>query len=178
MVELADDALEEIRSRTETLTLRDLVRLVETYHLDDRAGVDRETLDAYLVALEYDPDEIGAELDERLTDSVDWEQDGALYDLGDERISAFPSTWHETLGGTTDLTEYVRLIQEDVTETQGTTEEAVQESGVPEELLLRVAAAMADMDRQEAREQLKDLRKRGVVEESTDQHPQGTVRLA
>lgn len=60
--------------------------------------------------------------------------------------------------------------------TQGPTGEAVQESGVPEELLLRAAAAMAGLDRREAREQLKDLRKRGIVEESTDQHPQGTVR--
>lgn len=178
MVELSEVALEELRSRSETLRLHDLVRIAETYHPDDHAGISRETLDAYLEALDYESEEVEGEVDSRLTDAGEWEPDDAIYDLGDGRISVFPPRWHEQLADTTDLTEYVRVIHDDVDVTQGPTEEAVQESGVPEELLFRASAAIVGLDRREAREQLKDLRKRGVLEESTDQHPQGTVRLA
>lgn len=46
MVELADTALDELQGRAETLTVHDLVRIVETYHPTDQPGVARGTIDA------------------------------------------------------------------------------------------------------------------------------------
>lgn len=178
MVELADTALEELQGRSETLTLHDLVRIVETYHPSDRPGVARETLDAYLDALDYDVGEVQAELDAQVTDAREWAETDAIYDVGAGRLSIFPASWHEQLGGTTDLTEYVELIQDDIDESYGETGEAVSEAGVPEQLLFRAMAAIAGVDREDAREQLSTLRRQGVLEETTDQHPAGTVRLA
>lgn len=178
MVKLADTALDELQSRSETMTVHDLVRIVETYHSADRPGVAHETLEAYLDALEYDSEEVSTEIDTRLTDASEWQSDDAIYDLGEDRISVFPPAWHEKLGDTTDLTEYVKVIRSDVDETQGTMEEAVTETGVPEQFLLRVMGAIGGVEREQAREQLATLRREGVVEESADQHPSGTVRLA
>lgn len=178
MVELANTALDELQNRSETMTVHDLVRIVETYHPTDRPGVASETLVAYLDALKYDSEEVGAEIDARLTDASGWQPNDAIYDLGEDRISVFPPAWHEQLGDTTDLTEYVKVIRSDVDETQGPMEEAVTEAGVPEQFLFRVMRAIGGVEREQAREQLTTLRKEGVIEESTDQHPSGTVRLA
>ena len=51
MVELASTAFDELQSRSETMTVHDLVRIVETYHPTDGPGAARETLAAYLDAL-------------------------------------------------------------------------------------------------------------------------------
>ena len=178
MVELADTVLEELQGRSETMTVHDLVRIVETYHPTDRPGVARETLSAYLDALAYETGDVDAELDARLTDSREWTPDDAIYEVGEDRISVFPPRWYEELGDTTDLTDYVEVIQDDVTETQGPMEEAVSDAGVPEQMLLRALAAIGGVERERAREQLATLRREGVIEESTDQHPSGTIRLA
>jgi hypothetical protein len=178
MVDLDDTVLEQARSRSETLTLDDLVRFAETYHPDDRPGISRDVFDVYRQALGYDSEEVTAELDERRTDTREWVGNDVIYDLGDDRISTFPLAWHEKLGDTTDLTEYVEVIQTDVEENRGQTEERVGEAGVSEQLLFEVMAAIGGVEREEAREQLAALRREGVVEESTDQHPAGTVRLS
>lgn len=178
MVELDENALDEARSRSETLTLEQLVEIVETYHRDGQPGVDRDVLDAYLEALAYEATDVGAEIDNHLTNSDDWTPDQALYDLGDDRISVFPPDWHDRLRHTDDITEYVRAIQDDVTETEGREEDGVTETGVPEQLLFRAAAAIGGRDREATREEVVRLRREGVLEETADQHPSGTVRLA
>ena len=178
MVELDERALDELQGRSETMTPRDLIRIVETYHFTDEPGVARETLDAYLDALDYDTDEVDTHLDSRTTDAREWAESDAIYDVGAGRLSAYPASWHEKLGDTTDLTDYVEVIQNDVDETYGQVEEAVSEAGVPEQLLFRVMGAIAGVEREDAREQLATLRRQGVLEETTDQHPAGTVRLA
>lgn len=72
----------------------------------------------------------------------------------------------------------MKVIRSEVHETQGQMEEAVTEAGVPEQLLFRAMGAIGNVGWDEAHEQLATLRREGVIEQSTNQHPSGTVRLA
>lgn len=177
MGELRDDVLDEARSRSETLTLPGLIMILETHGVDGGRGVSRETIESYAAELNYDPDTVIEEVEDRLTDAEQWTEGDVLYRLGDDRVSNYPPNWHERLGDTTDLTEHVELMMEDVTEPEGDRRTAVTEAGVPEQELLRVAGAVSGMDRETARGKLQDMRKKGYLEEGVDQHPTPRVRL-
>ena len=177
MGELDDDALEEARSRSDTLELWDLFEILETHRVDGGRGVSLETVEAYADALNYDLDAIHRRLDDQSTDSQEWESGGAIHRLGEDRFSVFPPRWHEELGDTTDLTRHVALIHSSVTATEGEQSEAVTEAGVPERKVVQVARGVSGMDRDAARGKLEDLRKRGDLEASTDQHPDSAIRV-
>ena len=176
MVNLQSHVVEELESHSETLNLQDFVRIVEEHHRGDGPGVDRELLAAYAEEVYFDVD-LSA-VDERLTDAEEWTSGRHLYEVGDGRISAYPTDWHEAISGTEDVRDVIEIIQREVTEPEGNESEAVTEDGVPEEKILRVARTVAGIDRQDARDEIKRLRENDEIEEFASQHPNSRIRLA
>ncbi|MFC4551235.1 MULTISPECIES: hypothetical protein [Halorussus] len=176
MGEVREDVLEEVESHSETLTLEDFVRLIEENHYEAEPGVDRGLLADYAEAAFFDVDL--AQLDDRTTDSESWVAGEPLYEVGENRVSAYPLTWHEAFGGTDDLRTIIEMIQDEVTEPEGTQYEAVTEQGIPEDKILRVAQVVAGIDRQTTRNALKRLRDNGEIEEYASQARSPTIRLS
>lgn len=177
MVNLRDDVLDEARSRSETLDLRELLEILETNRVDGGQGVSRETIDAYADALNYDPERVDEALAERVADAHEWTPHDDVYRLGPGRFSIYPPRWHEELADTTDLTRHVARINSTVTDTEGEQSQSVTAAGAPERKVLRVARAISGMDRETARGKLKDLRKKGDLESPNDQHRDSNYRL-
>lgn len=175
MTEVREHVTAEIENRDETLTLEEFVRIIEAHHETRGRGIDRETLAAYAEAVRFDVDL--DQIDERTVRSDSWEADDHFYDFGDNRISVYPPDWHETIAGTEDLREVIRVIQDETTEPEGDERESVTERGVPEQQVLHVAETIAGIDRQAAREQIKQLRQDGEIEEFASQHRNPTIRL-
>ncbi|WP_227374135.1 hypothetical protein [Haladaptatus halobius] len=168
--------VDELDSRVETLTLDDAVRLVETHHTDG-PGVERKVLESYFDATEYGEDAFPSSLEESLTDAGSWQGGGHVYVLGGGRVSAFPRRWHEELGDTMDLREYLRVIGDDAVRTTGSERASVTEDGVAEGMLLDAAAAIGEMERDDVRDRLKALRDEGEVEANPSQHPNPWLQL-
>ncbi|NHN57525.1 MULTISPECIES: hypothetical protein [Halorussus] len=175
MTELKEEVVAELEEHQETLRLDEFVRLIETYHEPGVPGVDRETIAAYADAAYFDVDE--SALDDRLTDSDDWESGKRLYEVGDGRISNYPPEWHERLGGTDDVKDIIETLQTDVTEPEGQVQEAVTDEGVPEQKVARVAKIVADLDEQEVRDRIKRLRDDGEIEEFASQGPSPRIQV-
>lgn len=110
MVETNDDVLDELSSELETLTLDELVRIVETNHPTDGPGVERDVVEAYVTAVPHGEEAFSAELDGLLTDADSWQGEEYVHDLGDGRVSAYPARWHEELRGSADVREYLRVV--------------------------------------------------------------------
>ncbi|USZ68057.1 hypothetical protein NGM10_15150 [Halorussus salilacus] len=191
MTDVREDVLAELENRDDTLRLDDFVRIIESHHAtrrgatdgDDRSidrgprGVDRETLAAYAEAVRFDVDL--AALDDRVVDSDDWVEGGRFYDFGGDRISVYPPDWHDAIADTDDIRHVVRVIQDETTEVEGDHWGAVTEDrGVPEEKVFRVAETVAGIDREAAREQIKELRQSGEIEEFASQNRNPTIRLS
>lgn len=176
MVETREEVVEELDSHSETMRLEDFVRIVENHQPVEEPGVDRETLAAYAEEVYFDVD-LSA-IDERVVDADEWTAGDHFYAVGDGRISVYPPDWHEALAGTTDLKEVIRVIQTETTETEGEMQEAVTDEGVPEQKVLRVAETVAGIDRETARDRLKELRQSGEIEEFPSQHRNPTIRLS
>ena len=177
MGELDDEALEEARSRSETLHLRDLIEILELHRVDGGQGVTRETIDEYADALNYDPERADWALDEQVTDAHEWTADDDVYRLGEDRFSVYPPRWHEELADTTDLRKHVGLINASVTTTEGQQSQSVPEAGVPERKLLRVAQVISGMDREEARDRIDELWKDDELESPNNQHRDSNYHL-
>ncbi|QLG28627.1 hypothetical protein HUG10_14205 [Halorarum halophilum] len=183
MVELDEDVLEELQHGGRSLLIEDVVSIIERNHLDDRPGVSRETLEAYADALEADPDQqfdmetFHEELDSRLTDSDTWVDDDRLYRVGDDRISSYPATWHDRLGGKTDVRTYVVFLQDEAPEFKEDVGRGGAGPGIPQDQLLDVVSVVGRIERQEARAVLQDLHDRGELVEDADQHPDAGVML-
>jgi hypothetical protein len=176
MVDLKEEVVSQLEKHEETLQLDEFVRWIETHHREDGPGVDLDLVEAYAEAVYFDVD-LSA-IDDRLTDSDDWESGKHLYDLGDGRISKYPPEWHERLAGTDDIRDVIELIQTDVTEAEGDQREAVtEERGVPQPKLLRVCKAIGGIDEEAARERIKELRQNDEIEEFASQHRDPTIRL-
>ena len=108
--ELVDVVLDETASRGETLTIHDLLRLIERF--DTGVGVSDDRLDSYVRALgagKFNESALRDGLNTRLVNADEWESETAVYEV-DDRISAFPLRWHEDLAGVTDLTRYVATM--------------------------------------------------------------------
>ncbi|WP_253737788.1 hypothetical protein [Halohasta salina] len=108
--ELVDAVLDEAASRGETLTIHDLLRLIERF--DTGPGVPDDRLDSYIRALDagrFDEAALREGLDTRLVDAAEWQTETAVYRL-DGGVSAFPARWHEDLTSETDLTRYVATM--------------------------------------------------------------------
>lgn len=172
--------IDEVTHRSRTLSVPELVALIERHHTEFQ-GVDRETLVAYGEALADEPDfafdaeEFIEALDENLVDTETWAGDDALYDLGDDRISAYPREWHERLGGETDVREYVRYLKSDESGFEGN--DPYDDAGIEESTLLDVVPIVGRTDRDAVKAQIEDRRAAGEITEGPDQHPDARVRL-
>jgi hypothetical protein len=185
MVEVNERVLAEAVHRGDSLVVDELVRLIEQYHPHEQPGVTKETLKAYVRALEdteqgqrFDADEVVDVVDERLTDADAEYNTDAFYRLDGDRVSAYPLHWHDELGGETDLREHVRfLVQLDPEGESGANLGGVGR-GVPEQVLLNAASIVGRTDPDTVKSRLEDLRDRGELVEDADQHPNARVRLS
>lgn len=181
MTEVRDAVIDEVTHRSRNLSTPESVELIERHHRNELPGIDRGTLAAYAEALadepnfEFDPDEFETRVDERLVGGETWVDDEALYDLGNDRISAYPRAWHDRLGGETDVREYVAYLQSDAS---GFAEsDPYDEQGVPESTLLDVVPVVGRTDRDAVKAQIEDRRAAGEISQGADQHPNVRVRL-
>ncbi|WP_134672154.1 hypothetical protein [Halorussus marinus] len=177
MSEVREGVVEELDEHSETMTLREFVQTVERRHPSDRRGIDPDLLAAYAEAVYFDVD-LGA-LDDRVTDSESWSEGERFYEVGDGRISAYPPDWHDAMDGIDDIRDVVELIQTEVADAEGDMWGAVtEERGVPESKVLAVGETVANIDREAARERIKELRQNGEIEEFASQHRNPTIRLS
>jgi hypothetical protein len=162
-------------------SVRRTVLLIERGHLDER-GVARETLDAYVDDFverddfEFDEVWFEEELNAALVEDDEWADEDSLYRLDDDLISRYPPRWHEQLGGSDDVAEFVRFL--DDTAFAETVGQSGAGRGIDEEALLEVVAAVGRVPKDEAKANLEALREAGVVVEDADQHPHAGVYLA
>lgn len=183
MVDTDETVLRELEGIGQSLTMAGFVETVERLHPHDRPGVARETLDAYVDAFDrsdtvgYDADAFRERLEEAITDSETWAGPDRLYAQGDDRLSVYPRTWHERLGGSDDLRRYVAFLQEEAPEFQRDAGRSGPGKGIPEQQLLEVVSVVGRIDRDEAKSRLESLREEGVLAEDADQHPEAGVVL-
>lgn len=181
MSELRERVIEEAEQRR-TLRTDDLVTLVERHHGDGSPGVDPDLLRAYAEEIGSRGGEFGrenAEVElESVSESETWTNDDRLYRVGDGRVSAYPRSWYDELGGETDLERYLEFILADVDDSRAAFQSGGQGEGVPQGTLLNVATVLGGMDWKEAKRELERLRDEGVVAEDADQHPNARVTFA
>lgn len=177
MGRLDDEVIDELRTELGNLSVHDFLELLEQHHRSGEPGVARDLVEGYFDALEERSEfaagsmreEFGAKLtDERATASGD-----AVYKVGDGRVSAYPASWHEQLGDGGSLVDLVRVM----TRSTDRTLEGAASTAVREDDLLDAATAIGGVNRQEAREQLEDLRADGVLVADADQHPRAGISL-
>jgi hypothetical protein len=181
MVEVNERVITEATHRGRNLLLRELVALIERYHHHNSPGIARETIETYGKVLadkhayQIDTEDLMKEIDEHLVEAETWVDNTALYPVNG-RVSAYPTQWHEELGGSTDVRAYLQFLQNE--DSGFTHDSAGAGQGIPEEDLLDIVATVGRTDRQEAKATLSDLRQRGDLVEGPDQHPDAGVRLA
>lgn len=185
MAEPNQQALEEARQYGETLTARELLRIVERYHRPEGPGIDRETLDAYDRAVAADDilpfaeGEFRSTVEDGLSTVEGWHDAEAYYALDDDRVSLSPRRWHERLGESGDIREYVAVIEDD-TASEATEPDAPKGgigTGVPESLLLDAIIVIDGVEREEAKDRLERDRRDGELVQDADQHPNARVYL-
>lgn len=170
MASTDEELISELESQRQTLRLHEAVRLLEEHHRGTGSGVERSLFESYLDATAYGRDAFVASLDETLTDAETWQGGGHVYELGDDRVSYYPSRWHEELRDTPDLREYLRVMGADAMKTEGGDREAVTEDGVVKEMLLDAAVGIGGMTREDARSQIRELKAEDEVREYPAQH--------
>ncbi|WP_436925386.1 hypothetical protein [Halosimplex amylolyticum] len=168
----------------ESMGARDLVELIERY--EEGPGVDPETVEAYAAALEarddyaFDAEDFLAHVDANTTDA-DWWEGGVYYEIGDgvddRRISLFPRAWHERLGGSTDVREYVAFILDEDPDYLDDLALGGPGGGVPEKAVVEALMLVGRVDRPEANTLINEARERGDVVEDADQNPDADVYL-
>ena len=177
-MELSEPLLDEAGEHSEYGRPHDFVALAERYAPEDEPGVSRAWLFAHVEVLDeesgLDEAAFRTALEEVTTDSETWVDDAAVYELGEDRLSAYPPAWHEALGGVTSLPRVVRYLLEE-SDYQSVT--GGPGHGVPEGDLFDVAAAVAGFTRESAKAALEDCRADGRLAEDVDQHPAAKVYL-
>ena len=181
-VELSESLFREAGERSEYLGPREFVALAERHAGGtDRGaepGVPEEWLLEHVETLadesHVEAESFRTDLAAVTTDSAAWDDDRAVYEVGEDRLSAYPPAWHEALGGTTSLPEVVRYLLD---ESDYRPVDAGAGDGVPEDDLLDVAAAVAGFTRDGAKAALEDCRADGRLVEDVDQHPEANVYL-
>lgn len=182
MAELSDEVLDEAAHEGETLLVEDLVSLAERAH-DDAPGIERDRLMDYAEALaerrdvSFDLPAFHKGVDDRLTDDETWAGRDMLYELGEGRISLYPAEWHQEIGGSTDIAEYIAFLEQESPEFIVDRSTTAVGPGVPQQKLLDIVAVVGRVDRETARAALKEARDAGDVVEDADQHPQAGVYL-
>jgi hypothetical protein len=182
MVKLSETAIEEIIHEGTTMRVDDIVEELERHH-DRERGIPRRVLEAYVrelesrKAYEFDADGFLASVDERLTNAETWAGPEHLYEVRSDRISLYPSLWHDHLDGSTDPVEYLRfLTTEDPTFVEAVAM-ANDSPAIPKERLINVIQVIGGVDRARAASELEATRERGTLVEDADQHPQAGVYL-
>ncbi|SEW07531.1 hypothetical protein [Halobacterium jilantaiense] len=174
-MELDDAVIEEAGSRGGQLLVGKLVKLAEKHH-DTAPGVPQSLVEDYLDALaedSVDGEQLREQLRAHLADDREAPNKGAVYEVGDGRVSGYPAAWHERLDPDDSLAAYVAVM----TETADLPKSAAS-SGVSKDDLLEAAAVLSDRSREDARAELRDLRGDGVLVADADQHPRAGVTLA
>lgn len=186
MTDTSEQVLEEARQHGETLTARELVRMIERFHRPEGPGITHETVQAYDEAIAADAvlpfaeGQLTSSIEEKLSDGERWHDPEAYYALDDDRISIFPKAWHDRLVDTDDIREYVAVIEDD------TTSEATESkapgggigTGVPEQLLLNAIIVIDGVERETAKTRLESDRRDGGLVQDADQHPDARVYLS
>jgi len=174
-MELDDAVLEEAGSRGDQLLVGKLVQLAEKHH-DTGPGVPRSLVEDYIDALDadsVDARQMRENLDAHLAEGRESPNEGAVYDVGQGRVSGYPAVWHERLDPDSSLAEYVAVM----TETTNSPKSAAS-TGVAKDDLLEAASVLSDRSRDDARSELRDLRGDGMLVSDADQHPRAGVSLA
>jgi hypothetical protein len=175
--DVSNAVLDEAASRGETLTIHDLLRLIERF--DTGPGITEQRLDSYITVLgksKFNEDALRDGLDTRLVDADEWQTETEVYHL-DGGVSAFPPRWHEDLAGEDDLTRYVATMTAAV---DGGSEEYAHGGhgdGVPEKLLLDTAVIFSDYTYGEAMDEVDRLREEDLLTADADQHPNARIQL-
>jgi hypothetical protein len=183
-----DDRVIDEATRRGTLRAEELIAICEEYSPDDDPGVTRETLMACAreladhetdVVLDTHADDLDdedahsisdgiliQELRARRTDATEWEGE-TVYELGteDDRLSAYPRSWHEEIGGETDIEAIFRFLED----TQPFARDDAAGTGkVSADRVITVASTVGALDPETARERLSGLDDEGeIVEAST-----------
>ena len=181
-MERSESLLREAGNRSEYLRPREFVALAERHAEGTDAGtgpgIPREWLLAHVEALDgeshVDAESFRSSLSEVATDTGTWADDRAVYEVGGDRLSAYPPDWHEALAGTTSLPEMVRYLLD---ESDYHPVDAGAGDGVPEADLLDIAAAVGGFTREAAKAALEECRGDGRLIEDVDQHPEANVYL-
>ncbi|WP_459193539.1 hypothetical protein [Halosimplex sp. J119] len=185
MAEPNQAVVDEIVHEGESIGARGIVELIERY--DQGAGVEPETIEVYADELEarddyaFDGRDFLAHVDENTTDA-EWWEGGVYYEIGedvdDHRISLFPAAWHEHLGGSTDVTEYVEFILDEDPDYLDDLSLGGPGGGVPEKAVVEALMLIGQVDRPDANTRINEARERGDVVEDADQSPEAHVYLA
>ncbi|WP_415379618.1 hypothetical protein [Halosimplex sp. TS25] len=177
---VVDEAVRE----GESMGARDLVELIERYHRE--AGVEWATVEAYAAELEarddyaFDAEDFLAHVDANTTDA-DWWEGGVYYEIGDSvddrRISLFPAAWHERLGGSTDVREYVEFMLDEDPDYLDDLSLGGPGGGVPEKAVVEALMLLGRVDRPDANTAINEARERDDIAEDADQSPDAHIYL-
>jgi len=174
---ISEVVLDEAASRGETLTIHDLLRLIERY--DTGPGVPTETLDGYFHALgksRFNEPALRDGFDRQLTETEVWHDESTVYQL-DGGVSAFPPRWHDELTGEQDLTQYVATMTSAVAGGSEGYAHGGRGAGVPEKLLQETVTVFGGYSYDEARRELVRLRDVDLLTADADQHPNARIQL-
>ncbi|KYH27497.1 hypothetical protein HAPAU_01650 [Halalkalicoccus paucihalophilus] len=178
--------LEEARQYGETLSDRELIRIVERYHRPEGPGISHETIEAYDravaddAALPFGEGQLRSTIEEGLSTDEGWHDAEAYYEIGDGRVSLFPRRWHDRLGDSDDIREYVAVIGDDTAsaDTEPDAPKGGIGTGVPEPLLLDAIVVIDGVERGDAKERLERRRRDGELVQDADQHPDARIYLS
>lgn len=175
MVSVDPDLAENLSNHRESLSAREFVRYLERHHQAEGPGVPRELVEAYADELDYDRDRLTTSLDDRSTDSPTWQPGDRLYRIGGN-LSIYPRSWHDRLADTTDLSEFVEVMLESVKAPEGVEVER-GDLGVTQDHLITAVEIIAEMDRDDIHDLVKDQRVAGDIVLYAFQNPEEIVRL-
>jgi hypothetical protein len=182
VTEINERIVAEADDRGESLLVDEFLTLIEQYHPHEHPGITWGTLEAYTDAMagtdyghSHDMEGVLDAVDDRLTDG-EYRTD-AFYRVGDDRVSVYPASWHDELGGEIDLREYVGFFTNLDLDDENGAELGANGGGVPEQLLVEVAGIVGRADPDTVKSRLEDLREQHELVEGADQHPNARVRL-
>jgi hypothetical protein len=185
MAEINDAVVEEVLQDSQNLLLREVITLIEREHPDAAAtpGITREALTAYAqefgedTAFTAGPEEFRASIDDRLTDSETWVDNDAFYELNDDRVSVYPSRWHDELGGDVNVPAFLEFLQDEASGVEDDLNRGGAGGGIPEGKLVDIVSVVGRADRETVKTQIETLRNEGILAEDADQHPDARVQL-
>jgi len=178
MVDTDEQAVTEIVDEGSALGTQRIIDILERY-----PGVPRAAIATYARELNerkdssFDTEAFWEVVDDRLTDSDSWVDDGdPLYELEGDRISQYPATWHDRLGGERDPAAYLRFFEAAAPSVLGNTPGGRQRAD--EDQLIDVMAVVGGLGRDAAKAAIESARDEGRIVEDADQHPKAGVYLA